>query len=87
MQVNACEPLRQRLAVSDAMRWTSWCCSHCRDWEKYGLQASVEHQLWDLLKQHAKGLTVSEITSHLEGDFEDSKVWSTCYCMPHAIVS
>lgn len=50
------------------------------------MQAPLEHQLWEVLKQHAKGLTVSEITGHLDGDFSDSKVWLISYIMALAIV-
>ena len=49
-----------------------------RDWEKHGLSASVQHQLWETLKHHPKGLTVSEITKELGKQSEDSKV----HCLP-----
>lgn len=43
-----------------------------RDWEKHGLTASLEHQLWEVLKLHQSGLPLSELTSKISA--EDSKV-------------
>ena len=45
-----------------------------RDWEKHGLSASIQHQLWEVLKSHPKGITVSEITKELGSGFEDKEV-------------
>jgi len=45
------------------------------------LSASVQHQLWETLKHHPKGLTVPEITKELGKQSEDSKV----YCRPSVV--
>ena len=52
-----------------------------RDWEKHGLNVSVQHQLWESLKHHPKGFTISEITKELGKQSEDSKV----HCHPSVV--
>ncbi|KAL3143066.1 hypothetical protein ABBQ38_003341 [Trebouxia sp. C0009 RCD-2024] len=49
---------------------------HNKDWEQYGLKASLEHQLWEVLKHHAKGLMVPEIEKSLDGGSDTSKIVS-----------
>ena len=46
----------------------------CRDWEKHGLNLSLEHQLWEVLKHHAKGLTVPDIEKELDKSSDSGKV-------------
>ena len=38
------------------------------------MKASLEHQLWEVLKHHAKGLTVPEVEKSLDGGSDSSKV-------------
>lgn len=53
---------------------------HARDrgWETHGLSASIQHQLWEVLKSHPKGITVSEITKELGSESEDKEVLQFC---------
>ena len=46
----------------------------CREWEKHGIQGSVKHYVWEVLKHHPDGLAVSGILKQLDSDSQEHKV-------------